>query len=107
MKILCFGTFAEVLLFCCRGYVPGNKRKRNEIVPQTKLVGELLNAVDTAFGKNWTEGDNSQQLTRKLLRCEQHIPDELKPAAAVVSATDIAEYFKENLAPLLEKPEVL
>ena len=106
MKILCFGTFAEVLLFCCRGYVPGNKRKRNEIVPQTKLVGELLNAVDTAFGKNWTEGDNSQQLTRKLLRCEQHIPDELKPAAAVVSATDIAEYFKENLAPLLEKPEV-
>jgi hypothetical protein len=106
MKILCFGTFAEVLRVCCRGYVPGNKRKRNEIVPQTKLVGELLNAIDTAFGKDWTGGDNSQQLTRKLLRCEQHIPDELKPAAAAVTTTDIAEYFRENILPLLEKPEI-
>ncbi|MBT9136379.1 MAG: hypothetical protein DDT34_01455 [Firmicutes bacterium] len=106
MKILCFGTFAEVLRVCCRGYVPGSKRKRNEIVPQTKLVGELLNAIDTAFGKDWTGGDNSQQLARKLLRCEQHIPDELKPAADVVTASDIAEYFKENIVHLLEKPEV-
>lgn len=106
MKILCFGTFAEVLRVCCRGYIPGNKPKRNEIIPQTKLVGELLNAIDTAFGKDWTEGDNSRQLTKKLLKCQQHIPDELKPAAALVSATDIAAYFKENLIPLLEKPEV-
>jgi len=106
MKILCFGAFAEVLRVCCRGYVPGSQRKRNEIVPQTKLVGELLNAIDSAYGKDWTGGDNSQQLTRKLLRCEQHIPDELKPAAADVSAADIAEYFKGNLIPLIEKPEV-
>jgi hypothetical protein len=107
MKILCFGSFAEILRVCCRGYVPGSKRTRNEIVPQTKLVGELLNSVDTAFGKDWTSGDNSQQLTRKLLRCEQHIPDELKPAAAEVTPTDIAEYLQENVLPLLEKPEAV
>ena len=107
MKILCFGTFAEVLRVCCRGYVPGSKRKRNEIVPQIKLVGELLNAIDMAFGKDWTVGDNSQQLTRKLLKCEQHIPDELKPAAADVTSAAIAEYFKENIIPLLDKPEVV
>lgn len=106
MRILCFGTFAEVLRVCCRGYVGGGKRNRNETVPQRKLVGELLNAVDTSYGKDWTDGDNSQQLSRKLLRCEQHIPDDLKHAAETVKASIIAEHFKENLFPLIEKSEV-
>jgi len=106
MRILCFGTFAEVLRVCCRGYVGSSKRNRNETVPQRRLVGELLNAVDTSRGKDWTDGDNSQQLSRKLLRCEQHIPDDLKHAAETVKASVIAEHFKENLIPLIEKSEV-
>jgi hypothetical protein len=106
LKILCFGTLAEILRVCCRGYISGDKRKRNETVPLPKLVGELLNAIDADFGKDWTEADNAQQLARKLMRCDQHIPDELKPAAAEVTAATIASHFQTNLLPLIDKPEI-
>ena len=106
MIIFCFGAFAEILLICSNGYIKGQKRRRNKTVPQHVLVGVLLNAIDSSKHKDWADSDNAGQLARKLLRCEQHIPDELKVVAESVEASSVAPYFTERLLPLLEKPEV-
>jgi len=92
---LCFGSYLAVLVSC-----------KAVNVDNKTLCDALLHSVAPQFEFTFAGQENAdrvrEDVTSKLLRCEQNISKEITNAARKIDAQDVAMYFKENILRLLD-----
>lgn len=94
MKRLTYGVFATIIKMCCNGYQPN---KANRIVPQKKLNGTLLKAVNSNY-----DVMDDDHLATTLFACDKGLPRDILDYASQVDHAVVANYFRREISQLVD-----
>lgn len=93
---LCFGSYFTILTLCKANKVD------NKVLCETLFHSVALDYEFTYNGQ--PNADRAREdISSKLRRCEQNVPDAISTSARAANTDDISKYFKNHILPLLNE----